>query len=93
MWGVVRPPDLSQNAKDTTISGARVPATAEPTPTSGSAMLSLVELRRHLLRRSSVLSVRARTLRARGDVAGAARAAEESARLLRVAREMGQRGR
>jgi hypothetical protein len=68
-----------------------VSKTTEPTPTSGSALLSLVELRRHLLRRASTLSVRARTLRARGDVAGASRAAEESARLLRVAREMGQR--
>jgi hypothetical protein len=68
-----------------------VSTTAEPTPTSGSALLSLVELRRHLLRRASMLSVRARTLRSRGDIVGATRAAEESARLLRVAREMGER--
>lgn len=66
---------------------------AEPTPTSGSALLSLLELRRHLLRRSSTLSVRARTLRARGDIAGASKAAEESARLLRIAREMGDTAR
>lgn len=68
-------------------------ADTEPTPMSASGMLSLVELRRHLLRRASTLSVRARTLRARGDVTGAARAAEEADRLMRVARNMRLRGR
>lgn len=61
----------------------------EPTPSSASALLSLVDLRRHLIQQSSTLSVRARTLRKRGDVAGAAKIAGESARLLRIAREMG----
>jgi hypothetical protein len=58
------------------------------TPTSGA--LSLVELRRHLLRRASALSVRARVCRSRGDVASAARMSEEAARLMRVARDMGR---
>lgn len=62
----------------------------DPTPTSGSAALSLLDLRRHLLRRSSALSVRAKALRARGDVTGAARAAEDAKRLRRIAREMGR---
>lgn len=66
---------------------------ADPTPTSGSALLSLVDLRRHLLRRSSALSVRAKTLRARGDVAGAARAAEDAHRLRRIAQDMGRSAR
>lgn len=65
----------------------------EPTPTSPSAALSLVDLRRHLLRRSSILGVRARNLRAHGDIVQAARLAEEAARLLRIAREMGQQAR
>jgi hypothetical protein len=72
-----------------------VPVTTltDRTPTSPSAALSLVDLRRHLLRQASTLSVRARTLRQRGDSVQAQRLAEESARLLRVAREMGQRDR
>jgi hypothetical protein len=65
-------------------------AAADPTPTSGSALLSLVDLRRQLLRRSSVLSVRAKMLRARGDIRGAHRAADDAARLKRIAREMGR---
>lgn len=62
----------------------------DPTPTSPSALLSLLDLRRHLLRRSSTLAVRAKALRARGDVAGAQRLALESQRPHRIAREMGQ---
>lgn len=65
----------------------------DPTPTSPSALLSLLDLRRHLLRQSSTLAVRARGLRARGDVAGAQRLVMESQRLHRIAREMGQHGR
>jgi hypothetical protein len=56
------------------------------TPTT--AGLSLVELRRHLIRRASALRVRARGLRARGDRLGAARLEEQSAQLIRVARDM-----
>jgi hypothetical protein len=62
----------------------------QPTPTTGG--LSLVELRRHLLRRASILAVRAKACRARGDVANAARMSEEAGRLLRVARDMGRHG-
>jgi hypothetical protein len=64
------------------------PAEEHPTPTTGG--LSMTELRRHLLRQASTLAVRARTCRARGDGAGAARLAAEAARLMRVAREMGR---
>jgi hypothetical protein len=60
----------------------------EPTPTTGG--LSRVELRRHLLRRASTLAVRAKSCRARGDVAKAARMQQEAHRLLRVARDMGR---
>jgi hypothetical protein len=62
--------------------------TQDATPTPTTAALSLRDLRRHLIQRSSALSVRARNLRARGDVKGASRAAAESARLLHIAREM-----
>lgn len=60
---------------------------SDPTPTS--ATLSLLELRRHLLRRASVLGVRARALRARGDHAAAARLGQEAARILQIAKKMG----
>lgn len=62
---------------------------SDPTPSTGA--LSLVELRRYLLRRASELAVRARTCRARGDVNAAARMSAEAARLLRVAQDMGRR--
>jgi hypothetical protein len=51
-------------------------------------MLSLLELRRHMLRRSGELGVRARRQRARGDVVGAARSFQESARLRRTAEDI-----
>jgi hypothetical protein len=70
-----------------------MPGTTDGTPTEGSALLSLVELRRHLLRQASTLSVRARRMRARGDVAGGARTAEEAGRLLAIAQDMGRRRR
>jgi hypothetical protein len=57
----------------------------------GSAALSLLELRRHLIRRAGELSGRARVLRARGDAKGAAAAAEQAARLRMVARDMERR--
>jgi hypothetical protein len=57
----------------------------------GSAALSLLELRRHLVRRAGELSGRARVLRARGDARGAAAAAEQAARLRTVARDMERR--
>lgn len=60
-----------------------------PTPTT--AALSLRDLRRHFIQRASAQAVRARQLRARGDVAGASRAAAESRRLLRIARQMRNR--
>jgi hypothetical protein len=59
---------------------------AHSTPTT--AGLSLVELRRHLIRRASAMRVRARGLRARGDRLAAARLEDQSARLIRVARDM-----
>jgi hypothetical protein len=65
-------------------------STKDPTPTSPSAALSLVDLRRHMLRRASILGSRARVLRARGDTAQANRLANESARIMRIAREMGE---
>lgn len=60
----------------------------DATPTSGSSALSLFELRRHLIKRASTLAVRARTLRGRGDIVGAGKAAQEAARLRAVARQM-----
>ncbi len=60
------------------------------TPTN-SAALSLLELRRHLLRRAGALTARARGLRQKGDAATAARLAQESERLLNVAHTMGQK--
>jgi hypothetical protein len=59
------------------------------TPSSGSAALSLLDLRRHLLRRASALSVRAQRCRHRGDGAGAARLSSEASRLARIAKRMG----
>jgi hypothetical protein len=56
--------------------------------TTTTAGLSLVELRRHLIRRAGSMRVRARSLRARGDRVGALRLEEQSAQLIRVAREM-----
>jgi hypothetical protein len=63
----------------------------DSTPTSPSAALSLIDLRRHMIRRASILGTRARALRARGDTAQAHRLADESARIMRIAREMGDR--
>lgn len=57
------------------------------TPTN-SAALSLLELRRHMLRRAGELSARARGLRKKGASSSAARLAVESDRLLLVARTM-----
>jgi hypothetical protein len=59
-----------------------------PTPTGGSAALSLVELRRHLIRRASALTVRARAHRLRGDRVAAARLEEQATRLREVAKDM-----
>jgi hypothetical protein len=59
-----------------------------PPTRPGSATLSLLDLRRHLLRRAGELIARARALRARGDSAGALRIEEQSQRLLQVARSM-----
>ncbi|MGI8873328.1 MAG: hypothetical protein ACR2KP_03180 [Egibacteraceae bacterium] len=69
--------------------GTDVQRMTEQTPTSPSAALSLLELRRHLLRRASALSVRAQRCRHRGDGAGAARLASEASRLARIAKRMG----
>ena len=59
----------------------------DPTPTTSG--LSVIELRRHLLRRAGALSVRAQRHRHRGDSINAARMANEAARLARIAKEMG----
>lgn len=59
-------------------------------PALSTGSLSLVDLRRHLLRRASTLTARARARRARGDVAGATRLSHEAARLFRVAHDMGR---
>ena len=56
---------------------------------ANSAALSLLELRRHLLRRAGELSARARGLRKKGASHSAARLAVESDRLLLVAKTMG----
>ncbi len=68
-------------------------AVSDPSPTPSTGALSLVELRRHLLRRATALSVRARIHRARGDIVSATRMSNEANRLLRVAREMGRSAR
>ena len=57
---------------------------------ANSAALSLLELRRHLLRRAGELSARARGLRKKGATSSAARLAVESDRLLLVAKTMEQ---
>ena len=62
------------------------PSLERPTNT---AALSLLELRRHLLKQAGMLAARARELREKGSNARAARMAEESARLRSVAHEMG----
>lgn len=56
--------------------------------TTNSAALSLLELRRSMLRRAGELSARARGLRKKGASSSAARLAVESDRLLLVARTM-----
>lgn len=58
----------------------------------GTEQLALEDLRRHLIRRSSVLSVRARTQRSRGDTVGAARLESEALRLRTAARDMRTHG-
>lgn len=58
------------------------------TPAGGSASLSLVELRRHLLRRAGALSVRSQRRRHRGDPATAQRLSAEARRLTRIAKDM-----
>jgi hypothetical protein len=63
------------------------------TPTGASAALSLVELRRHLVRRAGELAGKARSLRARGDFMAALRAQQHGQKLLEVARKMGQQRR
>lgn len=60
-----------------------------PDAPANSAALSLLELRRHLLRRAGELSARARGLRKKGASSSAARLAVESDRLLLVAKTMG----
>lgn len=67
------------------------PEPEKPTSPTSSAGLSLLELRRHLLRRAGELSARARGLREKGDTASALRAAQQSHRLRDVAHTMGQR--
>ena len=62
-----------------------------PEQPANSAALSLLELRRHLLRRAGVLTARARDLRDKGAEVTAARVADESERLLSVARSMRDR--
>lgn len=55
-----------------------------------SASLSLLELRRHLLRQAGTLAVRARRLRSNGDRLGAADVAAQSQRLRTTAKSMGK---
>lgn len=62
--------------------------TTSSNPVTGSAALSLVELRRHLIRRASALTVRARAHRMRGERVAAAKLEEQAARLRQVARDM-----
>jgi hypothetical protein len=56
------------------------------------ATLSLLELRRELLRQSAAMGVRAKALRADGQRAAAARLAAESRRLRGVAQSMRRTG-
>lgn len=66
-------------------------AMSQQAPSSGaigSASLSLIELRRHLIRRAGMLTQRARTLRARGDAVMARRLQAQAQRLLEMAREV-----
>jgi hypothetical protein len=55
-----------------------------------SGALSMAELRRQLIRRSSELAVRARTLRGRGHTAAAVRLEARARDLRRTAKEMAQ---
>ena len=59
-----------------------------PDQPSSSAALSLLELRRHLLRRAGKLEARARGLREKGAATIAAQISSESDRLRDLARRM-----
>ena len=68
-------------------------ATADPKPPADTAGLSLLEMRRHLLRRAGTLGAQAQDLRRHGAQRAAARVATESDRLLSLARRMGKKER
>jgi hypothetical protein len=57
----------------------------------GTEQLAYQDLRRQLIRRASILSVRGRSLRSRGDTVGANRLEAESERLFAAARHMRDR--
>ena len=59
-----------------------------PDDPTGSAALSLLELRRHLLRKAGTLTARARAVRRRGGQRKAAKLALESDLLLLMAKQM-----
>jgi hypothetical protein len=67
------------------------PPPATPDHPSNSAALSMLELRRHLLRKAGALTVRARLVRQRGGDRKAARLAQESDLLLLMAKQMGDK--
>jgi hypothetical protein len=54
----------------------------------GTEQLAFEDLRRQLIRRASILSVRARSMRGRGDTVGANRVEAEAERLFAGARDM-----
>lgn len=62
-----------------------------PDNPSSSAALSLLELRRHLLRKAGTLTARARVVRRLGGQRKAARLAQESDLLLLMAKQMGDK--
>lgn len=65
---------------------AHVPGTSSTL--TGSAALSLVELRRHLLRRAGELNAQSRQARTRGDGQMAARLGAQAAAIVRSAHRM-----
>lgn len=76
-------------APDDPSDAPRAPRAPRRDPPLGTAALSLVELRRHLIRRAGTLHVRARALKVRGDIYSAARLEEQASRLREIARDMG----
>lgn len=62
-----------------------------PDNASNSAALSLLELRRHLLRKAGTLTARSRVVRRLGGQRKAARLAQESDLLLLMAKQMGDK--